>query len=56
MHLVCVVVQVPTWAAVIIGMIGGCIYRGTSTLVLEILRIDDPLDAFAVRYLLRSTY
>ena len=38
----------PAWAAVFIGIIGGCIYRVSSLCVLERLRIDDPLDAFAV--------
>jgi len=39
---------VPVYAAVIHGFIGACIYRATSIFVLETLRIDDPLDAFAV--------
>jgi len=39
---------VPVWAAVVHGFIGACIYRAASNFVLETLRIDDPLDAFAV--------
>lgn len=39
---------VTTWAAVVIGLLGGLVYFGTSRLVLHKLRIDDPLDAFAV--------
>mmetsp|Transcript_42723 Transcript_42723/g.100134 ORF Transcript_42723/g.100134 Transcript_42723/m.100134 type:complete len:205 (-) Transcript_42723:199-813(-) len=40
-------VSVPTWAAVIHGVVGGIIYVAASRLVLH-CRIDDPLDAFAV--------
>lgn len=41
----CVVVD--PWAAIIIGLIGGFIYTGASKLLVA-LKIDDPLDAFAV--------
>ena len=41
----CVVVE--PWAAALIGLIGGCIYYGSSTL-LKKLKIDDPLDASPV--------
>ena len=36
------------WAAVLIGCIGGFVYFGASNLVLKVLKVDDPLDAFAV--------
>jgi len=36
------------WHAVMIGMFGAFVYFGTSNLVLKVLKIDDPLDAFAV--------
>ena len=36
------------WSAILIGVIGGCVLRAASLLVLEILLVDDPLDAFAV--------
>ena len=36
------------WAAFVIGLLGGGIYFGASKLVLHKLKIDDPLDAFAV--------
>ena len=36
------------WAAVLIGAIGGCVCFGASRLVLHVLKVDDPLDAFAV--------
>ena len=32
----------------LIGFIGGFIYFGASNLVLKVLKVDDPLDAFAV--------
>jgi len=38
----------PAWAAIAIGILGGCIFRFASWVVLEVLHIDDPLDAFAV--------
>jgi len=38
---------VDTWAAVIAGIIGGGIYYGSSKLLL-LLKVDDPIDAFAV--------
>lgn len=41
----CVVVD--PWAAIVIGIIGGFLYLGASNLMLK-LKIDDPLDAFAV--------
>ncbi len=37
-----------TWAAVIIGAIGGGVYYVASKINLNILKIDDPLDAIAV--------
>ena len=37
------------WAAVIIGIIGGCFYTCFSKLVVH-MKWDDPLDAFAVHY------
>jgi len=36
------------WAAVLIGFIGGGVYFGSSKLVLNVCKVDDPLDAFAV--------
>ena len=36
------------WAAVLIGAIGGIVCFGTSRFVLYVLKVDDPLDAFAV--------
>jgi len=38
---------VDPWAAIVIGLLGGAIYVGASNLML-MLKIDDPLDAFAV--------
>ena len=35
------------WSATIIGFVGGCVYLSGSALLLK-LKIDDPLDAFAV--------
>ena len=35
------------WSALLIGILGACVYRSASELLLT-LRIDDPLDAFAV--------
>eukprot|EP01025_Chloroclados_australasicus_P052480 TRINITY_DN611_c0_g1_i4.p1 TRINITY_DN611_c0_g1~~TRINITY_DN611_c0_g1_i4.p1 ORF type:complete len:509 (-),score=85.30 TRINITY_DN611_c0_g1_i4:417-1844(-) len=42
----CSVVQ--PWAAVVIGIISGFVYVGASKLMINILKIDDPLDATAV--------
>ncbi|PSC70378.1 ammonium transporter isoform B [Micractinium conductrix] len=39
---------VQTWAALIIGLVAGLVYYGSSKLVLHKMRIDDPLDAIAV--------
>ena len=36
------------WAAVLIGFLGGFVYFGASRFVLYVLKVDDPLDAFAV--------
>jgi len=36
------------WAAAIIGVLGGFVYFGSSKMVLKIMKVDDPLDAFAV--------
>jgi Amt family ammonium transporter len=36
------------WASVLIGFIGGGVYFGSSKLVLNVCKVDDPLDAFAV--------
>ena len=36
------------WAAVLIGFLGGFVYFGSSKLVLNVFKVDDPLDAFAV--------
>mmetsp|Transcript_23616 Transcript_23616/g.64018 ORF Transcript_23616/g.64018 Transcript_23616/m.64018 type:complete len:440 (-) Transcript_23616:253-1572(-) len=41
----CVVVD--PWAAILIGILGGFVYKGASMLLVK-LKIDDPLDAFAV--------
>jgi Amt family ammonium transporter len=41
----CVVVE--TWAAVVIGIVGGCVYVGAAKLE-RLLKIDDPLDAWPV--------
>jgi Amt family ammonium transporter len=40
---------VEMWAALVIGMIGGMVYVGSSRLMLK-LKIDDPLDATAVHF------
>jgi len=42
----CVVIT--TWMAVLIGFLGGFVYFGSSKLVLNVCKVDDPLDAFAV--------
>jgi len=39
---------VHSWAALLIGCCGGCIYHGASAAVLYWLKVDDVLDAFAV--------
>lgn len=39
---------VETWAAVIIGSCAGALYCGASHVVLNVLKVDDPLDAVAV--------
>jgi len=36
------------WAAVIAGFIGGFVFFGSSKCVLKLMKVDDPLDAFAV--------
>jgi ammonium transporter, Amt family len=36
------------WAALIIGVLSGCLYVVASRFVIHVLRIDDPLDAVAV--------
>jgi ammonium transporter, Amt family len=36
------------WQAVIIGMIGGWVYLSSSKIVLNVCKVDDPLDAFSV--------
>ena len=36
------------WSAFVICMLGGCVYFASSKCVLNICKIDDPLDAFAV--------
>ena len=36
------------WAASIIGFLGGIVYFGASNCVLNVCKVDDPLDAFAV--------
>ena len=36
------------WASILIGIIASFIYHGASCMMKR-LRIDDPLDAFAVR-------
>jgi len=36
------------WAAVIIGMLGGFVYVASSKIVLNVCKVDDPLDAFSV--------
>ena len=36
------------WAAALIGHLGGFVYFGASKMVLNVAKIDDPLDAFAV--------
>ena len=36
------------WAAALSGFLGGFVYFGSSKCVLKIMKIDDPLDAFAV--------
>eukprot|EP01063_Lacrimia_lanifica_P034523 TRINITY_DN6402_c0_g1_i2.p1 TRINITY_DN6402_c0_g1~~TRINITY_DN6402_c0_g1_i2.p1 ORF type:complete len:557 (+),score=181.04 TRINITY_DN6402_c0_g1_i2:60-1730(+) len=38
---------VEPWAALVIGMLGGAVYTGASGLMVKV-KIDDPLDAFAV--------
>ncbi|GAB4822138.1 hypothetical protein N2152v2_009184 [Parachlorella kessleri] len=39
---------VNTWAAIIIGLIGGGVYYMVSKINLHLLKVDDPLDAIAV--------
>lgn len=39
---------VNTWAAIIIGAIGGLVYYLASKINLYVLKVDDPLDAIAV--------
>lgn len=39
---------VEMWAAIAIGVIGGLVYVGTSIFTLNVLRLDDPLDATPV--------
>jgi nitrate reductase gamma subunit len=39
--------SIQPWAALIVGAIGGVLMLGVSALLLR-LRIDDPIDAFAV--------
>eukprot|EP00415_Alexandrium_ostenfeldii_P001218 UN1218 len=39
--------NIDTGSAVAVGLIGGLIFQGTSSLM-ELVKIDDPLDAFAV--------
>ena len=36
------------WSAVIIGVIGGAVYYGSTHLVTNVLKVDDPLEAVAV--------
>lgn len=36
------------WAAILIGIIGGIVYVGSSNLMAHVLKVDDPLDAVAV--------
>ena len=36
------------WSAFVIALIGGFVYYGASKCVLNLLKVDDPLDAFAV--------
>ena len=43
----CATVQ--PWAAIIIGFVGGWVYRGTSRFVRRV-QVDDPLDASAVHF------
>mmetsp|Transcript_622 Transcript_622/g.1156 ORF Transcript_622/g.1156 Transcript_622/m.1156 type:complete len:460 (-) Transcript_622:160-1539(-) len=38
----------PAWGAVLIGIIAGFVYLGSSKLVVSVLKIDDPVDAIAV--------
>jgi ammonia channel protein AmtB len=40
--------HVQPWAAIVIGLSGGCVYVFASWLVANVLLIDDPLDAGAV--------
>ena len=39
---------VDPWAALVIGLLSGLFYVGFSKFVLNVLRVDDPLDAVAV--------
>ncbi len=39
---------VPTWAAVVIGLVAGLVMRGTVSLLDWVLHVDDPLGAVAV--------
>jgi Amt family ammonium transporter len=39
---------VQTWAALLIGIIGGLVYYGASKLILLVFKVDDPVDAIAV--------
>ena len=39
---------VPTWASVVIGLVGGVLFSAASRFVLHVLKVDDVVDAFAV--------
>eukprot|EP00210_Caulerpa_lentillifera_P003868 g3695.t1 len=42
----CAVVE--GWAAIVIGIVAGFVYTGASFIVLNVFKVDDPLDAVAV--------
>jgi len=39
---------VKPWAAIVIGLVAGCIYVWASHFVAHVMKVDDPLDAIAV--------
>lgn len=40
--------SIPPQLALVVGVVGALVYLGSSRLVLVVLKVDDPLDAFAV--------
>ena len=44
---------VHTWGAAAIGLVAGIAYLAWSNIVLKVFRVDDPLDAFAGKHILK---